>query len=407
MPRRLIIEADGGSRGNPGVAGYGALVRDPESEQVLAQRAAPLGKESNNVAEYSGLIAGLQAVLDLSLERDVVLDVRMDSKLVVEQMAGRWKIKHADMRRLALEARDLVRQIEWAGGTVDFEWIPRALNGAADALSNQGMDGEHVRIDDVETVDTPSKATSPTPGAAPVFGDARTPDILAQSPDDANPPSMSDPVRLLLVRHGVTDFTLESKLDGRGGADPELHALGRAQAKAAAGAVRAHLGRQPDGPVSVITSSLRRATQTGGAIGEALEIEPSIDNDWDEQNFGDWDGRVLRELAESAYEDLLLLRSDVDYVRPGGESHRQLAQRVSQAWTRAIAVGGTVVIASHRKPLMCVLSEILGIDHERIWSIATAPCSLTSIDVWPDGGVSVAFINDTHHLHNVDESPTQ
>ncbi|MGC1207575.1 MAG: reverse transcriptase-like protein, partial [Ornithinimicrobium sp.] len=114
MQRRLVIEADGGSRGNPGVAGYGALVRDPESGVLLAQRAAPLGKESNNVAEYSGLIAGLQAVLDLSLESDADIQVLMDSKLVVEQMAGRWKIKHADMRRLALEARDLVRQIEWA-----------------------------------------------------------------------------------------------------------------------------------------------------------------------------------------------------------------------------------------------------------------------------------------------------
>ncbi len=401
MPRRLVIEADGGSRGNPGVAGYGALVRDPVSGVLLAQRAAPLGKESNNVAEYSGLIAGLQAVLDLSLETDASIQVLMDSKLVVEQMAGRWKIKHADMRRLALEARDLVRQIEWAGGTVDYQWIPRERNGAADALSNQGMDGEHVRIDGAEV-------------AAPVFGDARTPESTAQRAMKARPPAMGDPVRLVLVRHGVTDFTLASKLDGRGGADPELHDRGLAQAQAVAGAVARYVEELNEDVVSrgdadtgreasttVITSSLRRAQQTGAAIAEALGVTPQVDADWDEQNFGDWDGRSMKDLAETAYDDLLLLRADADYGRPGGESHRQLAQRVNEAWMRAIEVGGTVVIASHRKPLMCVLAHILGIDHERIWSIATAPCSLTAIDVWPDGGVSVAFVNDTHHLRDV------
>ncbi len=403
------------------MAGYGALVQDGDSGRLLAKRAAPLGKESNNVAEYSGLVAGLQAVLDLSLAQSDVL-VRMDSKLVVEQMAGRWKIKHADMRRLAIQARDLVRQIEWAGGSVDFQWIPRAENAAADALSNQGMDGEHVHIDIPDTaqleVNEPvpaqvatspaMKATKPAPGRAPAFGDARVPDAVAAAAMQAQPPSMDEPVRLILVRHGVTDYTLASKLDGRGGADPALHETGLVQAAAAAGAVRDLIASQrtartgtdsdDDAPVHVITSSLQRAKQTGGAIATALGVWPEVDADWDEQNFGDWDGAVLRDLAKTAYEDLLLLRADADYARPGGESHRELADRVAQAWGRTIGLGGTVVVASHRKPLMCVLAQILGIDHQRIWSIATAPCSLTQVEVWPDGGVSVAFINDTHHL---------
>ncbi len=427
MPRSLLIEADGGSRGNPGIAGYGAVVIEGHTGRVLAQRAAPLGKESNNVAEYSGLIAGLQAVLDLDLAADASINARMDSKLVVEQMAGRWKIKHVDMRRLAIEARDLVRQIEWAGGSVDYTWIPRELNAVADALSNKGMDGEHIRIDSVDDAPavkpaTPpsegakrnaadtnpakpapaaAKATTPTLGRAPAFGDARTPDPVVASAFAGHPPTLTDPVRIVLVRHGVTDFTLASKLDGRGGADPGLHDLGLAQAAAAAQAVKEFVAGHGDGPVSVVTSSLSRAMQTGGAIGETLGVTPSVDNDWDEQNFGDWDGRVLRDLAKTAYDDLLLLRADADYARPGGETHNQLAARVGDAWGRAIKMGGTVVIASHRKPLMCVLSHVLGIDHERVWSIATAPCSLTSIEVWPDGGVSVAFINDTHHLSHL------
>ncbi len=138
--RRLVIEADGGSRGNPGVAGYGALVREADSGRVLIELAEPLGKQSNNVAEYSGLIAGLRAVVDLDPSADVV--ARMDSKLVVEQMSGRWKIKHEDMRRLALEARDLCAEIGDAGGSISFEWIPREKNKAADALSNDAMDGK-------------------------------------------------------------------------------------------------------------------------------------------------------------------------------------------------------------------------------------------------------------------------
>jgi ribonuclease HI len=132
---KLIVEADGGSRGNPGPAGYGAVVLDPVTEEVLAERAEGLGVTTNNVAEYQGLIAGLRAAIELGAT-DV--EVRMDSKLVVEQMSGRWKIKHPAMQPLAKEAGGLVEEI----GTVRFGWIPRARNSRADALANQAMDAQ-------------------------------------------------------------------------------------------------------------------------------------------------------------------------------------------------------------------------------------------------------------------------
>ena len=122
--RRLVLEADGGSRGNPGVAGYGALVRDAVSGDVIAERAESIGIASNNVAEYSGLVAGLRAAFDIDPGAEVM--VRLDSKLLVEQMTGRWKIKSPDLRRLALEARDVVAQLSAAGGSVTYTWIPRA-----------------------------------------------------------------------------------------------------------------------------------------------------------------------------------------------------------------------------------------------------------------------------------------
>lgn len=130
---RLVVEADGGSRSNPGPAAYGALVRDADTGEVLAERGEYIGVASNNVAEYSGLIAGLE--LAGQLDPNATVEVRMDSKLVVEQMSGRWKIKHEDMRRLALQARDTFPPTQ-----VTYVWIPRAQNADADKLVNQALD---------------------------------------------------------------------------------------------------------------------------------------------------------------------------------------------------------------------------------------------------------------------------
>ncbi|KIF06616.1 hypothetical protein PL81_06525, partial [Streptomyces sp. RSD-27] len=132
MPR-FVVEADGGSRGNPGPAGYGAVVLDPVTGETLAERAEFIGIATNNVAEYRGLIAGLKAARELA--PDAVVRVRMDSKLVVEQMSGRWKIKHPDMKPLAAEAAAVLPR-----GQVTYEWIPRERNKHADRLANEAMD---------------------------------------------------------------------------------------------------------------------------------------------------------------------------------------------------------------------------------------------------------------------------
>src|SRR4051794_28393441 len=129
----VVVEADGGSRGNPGPAGYGAVVREAATGEVLLERYASLGTTTNNVAEYSGLIAGLTAAAELKATR---VDVRMDSKLVVEQMSGRWQIKNPGLRPLAAEAAALVGRFE----QVTFDWIPRERNKAADTLANRAMD---------------------------------------------------------------------------------------------------------------------------------------------------------------------------------------------------------------------------------------------------------------------------
>jgi len=212
----------------------------------------------------------------------------------------------------------------------------------------------------------------------------------------ARPPAdLGTPTRIVLVRHGVTDFTAAGKLDGRGGPDPSLNADGRRQAHAAAVGVRALIGSSS---AHIFTSSLKRAIQTGTAIAEEIGVRTQIDADWDEQSFGDWDDKSMGFLAARHSQELLRFRADPHYSRPGGEAHVDLQARVLAAFERATAAGGTVVVASHRKPIVTVLAHLLGIPYERIWRIATAPASLTSVEVWADGGMSVAFVNDTSHL---------
>jgi len=130
---RLVVEADGASRGNPGAAAGGAVVLDPETGQVVARAGVLCGHASNNVAEYRGMIEGLDIALAMAPEGSV--HVRMDSKLVVEQMSGRWKIKHPDMKDLARAARELI-----GSRSVTFEWIPREENARADAAANVALD---------------------------------------------------------------------------------------------------------------------------------------------------------------------------------------------------------------------------------------------------------------------------
>lgn len=400
MGRSLLVYADGGSRGNPGVAGYGAVVLDAGSGDLLAERAEPLGQASNNVAEYSGLIAGLRAAIEIDPGADI--EARLDSKLVVEQMAGRWKIKHEDMRRLALEARDLARSVVAAGGSVTYEWVPRSENAQADALSNVAMDGETVTSDywrnesrapDEDNPDGAPSSLRRNRSEVMTPPDQETPAVArAMGTGAGAQPGRGAVTRLVLVRHGVTEFTEQGRLDGRGGYDPSLSERGREQAQRAAESVRSLLAGTD---ARVITSSLARAVETGAVIAEALGVEPRIDADFDEQNFGDWDGVAVGDLVGTDLEELLRFRHDPEYARPGGENHHDLMDRVSGAYRRVVAGGGTAVVVCHRKPIMCILADILELSVEASWRLAAAPGSLTAIETWEDGTTSIAFTNRT------------
>ena len=132
MARHFVVTADGGARSNPvGPAAYGAVVY--ENNEVVKELGASIGVASNNVAEYSGLIAGLKAVNEIDPSATIL--VKMDSKLVVEQMSGRWKVKHPNMQKLVKEAFAAHDPT-----LVTYQWIPREENSHADSILNDVLD---------------------------------------------------------------------------------------------------------------------------------------------------------------------------------------------------------------------------------------------------------------------------
>ena len=131
---RVVVHVDGGSRGNPGPAAAAAVVSSPEGE-VLDEAAVTIGRATNNVAEYRGLLLGLERARALGATE---VDVVNDSELIAHQVNGRYKVKHADMKPLHAEALAALRDFErWS-----LRPVPRAENADADALVNQALDGE-------------------------------------------------------------------------------------------------------------------------------------------------------------------------------------------------------------------------------------------------------------------------
>ena len=129
---KATLYADGGARGNPGPAGSGAVLLD-ERGVVIAELRRSLGHATNNVAEYTGLIIGLEEALRRGVDD---LDVRLDSLLVVQQMNGVWKIKHPGLRPLALRAGELLARFPKR----TIVHVPRELNTLADAQVNRAID---------------------------------------------------------------------------------------------------------------------------------------------------------------------------------------------------------------------------------------------------------------------------
>lgn len=358
MAREFIILADGGSRGNPGAAAYGAVIK--ENGIVLHELSQAIGTATNNYAEYSGLIAGLKAVHEIDPEARI--EVRMDSKLVVEQMSGRWQIKHAEMRKLAAEARAAHRP-----ELVSYTWIAREENSHADRLVNAALDGE----------------------VATAFEPIRRNYLMERLL------SSEVPTTLYLIRHGETPLTPFKKFSGSGGSDPELTEEGHRQA----GLVAREIEKiQPD---LLITSPMMRTRQTAEHITKLTGLEPIVDETWIEGSFGIWDGLTIFEVAERYPKEYALWLSSASYPPPGGESYEECMARARLGMESAVAEypGKRIALVTHNGIIKTSIAVAMSTPAESIFNVDIAPCSITTVSIWPsDGLIALRSANERGHL---------
>ena len=349
---RVIIEADGGSRGNPGPAAYGALIRDADTGEIIAERAEAIGVATNNVAEYRGLIAGLELARQHTPEAD--LEVRMDSKLVIEQMAGRWKVKHPSMVPLAIEARKL------APPGVVWTWVPREDNKAADAILNSALDEAQGKTAESKTEKNP----------------------LVGWRDRLH----GDPTTVIFLRHGVTDHTLRKLFCGSGGADPGLNELGEQQAALAAAWFKRH------GDIdAVVSSPLRRTRETAAFVGRELGLDVDLEPSIAEAAFGEWDGFSFAEILERWPSEIEEWLGSTAIAPPGGETFDSVYERTIIARDRLLRdyAGKTIVAVSHVTPIKMMIRLALDAPMPSIYKMELAPASITTIQWWPDGTPSL------------------
>ncbi|MFM6977766.1 MAG: bifunctional RNase H/acid phosphatase [Micrococcales bacterium] len=382
MAQQLIIEADGGSRGNPGTAGSGAVVIDASTGQVIREIARYIGVATNNVAEYVALIAGLQAVIEINADAEVL--VRMDSKLVIEQMSGGWKIKHPDMIALGAQVQDLASQL-----SVKWQWIPREQNTLADALANRAMD-------ELADYDSGFEAKP----------SAFTTEFNLAGPTSIRAPKVSgEPLTtLVLVRHGRTALTESHKISGGDGDDPQLSEAGRSDAAAAASVIR-QLGR--DGrwkhipTVSVVVASpMNRTRETAEIIADSIDLPVALNDNLREIGFGDWDGLTNEEVAAKTPEALAAWQGSFTVSPPNGESLEVFDLRINRAREQIVSefAGKTVVVVAHVMPVRGFIKWALDAGESAYWRPQVAPCSITIIRVWGDSAAEVLATNITSHL---------
>ncbi|MFF8353982.1 bifunctional RNase H/acid phosphatase [Streptomyces chartreusis] len=453
--REFIVEADGGSRGNPGPAGYGSVVIDATTGQTLAEAAEYIGVATNNVAEYRGLVAGLRAAHEL--DPSAAVHVRMDSKLVIEQMSGRWKIKHPDMKPLAFEASKV-----FPAPQVTYEWIPREQNKHADRLANEAMDagkrGEQWSASsstaELEAADAraaravaepkpagpPGDAAAGAARARAALSEGRAADAAASAGSSSRrgaaegsgggavragadvgsgvdgragadvraarsvaapatgwgPADMGAPATFVLLRHGETPLTPQKRFSGSGGTDPSLSDVGREQAERV-GAALARRGTVQ----AVVASPLTRTRETAGIVAAHLGLDVTVDDGLRETDFGAWEGLTFGEVRERYADDLGAWLADPEARPTGdGESFAATATRIAATRDKLVAAyaGRTVLLVSHVTPIKTFVRLALGAPPESLFRMELSAASLSAVAYYADGNASVRLFNDTSHL---------
>ena len=379
--REFIVEADGGSRGNPGPAGYGSVVIDATTGETLAEAAEYIGIATNNVAEYRGLLAGLRTAH--ALDPAARIHVRMDSKLVVEQMSGRWKIKHPDMKPLAAEAGAVFPPEQ-----VTYEWIPRAQNKHADRLANEAMDAGK-RGEQWSAADSTAELRST--GSAEAF-QGRGRDQLSSAGSGETPKGRGE-LRDEPPPAATVTTTEKPTADTRAARNVATPSAGWAPADMGAPATFVLL-RHGETP-------LTRTRETAAAVADRLGLDVTIEEGLRETDFGAWEGLTFGEVRERYPDDLTTWLADPT-AQPtgGGESFAATATRIAATRDKLIAAyaGRTVLLVTHVTPIKTFVQLALGAPPESLFRMELSAASLSAVAYYADGNASVRLFNDTSHL---------
>lgn len=390
---KLIIYADGGSRGNPGIAGSGTVVYAADGTTVLREIVYVVGKKaSNNVAEYHGLLRGLEAAVELGAD-DV--DFYMDSRLVVEQMNGRWKIKHPDMKQLGLQAQKLMQQL----GAVHLSWVRRNDNKVADALSNEAMDAaaEGHAPGVVDRGDEPDNVRD-------------EPGDVGDEPDAEKSPATTgthaswtgatcQPTTLILVRHGQTSYSAEHRYCGH--SDIALTETGMRQAAASATAVAER------GDIDLVVSSpLQRCQTTAKMIAEKTGAQLETHDALIEANFGNWEGLTFQQAQDDDAELHDAWITDASLTPPEGESLAQVHRRVREFRKQLVAQhpGKTIAVVSHVNPIKSLIRQGLNAGPATFSHLFLDLASIAVVKFYDENSPvasAVLSVNDTAHLQRI------
>ncbi len=367
----IFVYADGASRGNPGPASYGVVIVS-EAGSLIASFGESLGEQTNNFAEYQSVIAALRYLIEN--HKGASVTIRMDSKLVIEQLSGRWKIKHPQMRELAAEAAKLLRNCEAA-----LEWIPREQNSLADAAANQALDSG----------DFTSKPFAKL-------------ELSAIQPKSVRAPrQVIEPTTVVVIRHGHTKHTEAGLISGSNGEDPTLSELGFTEVQRAARAIEQLLLHFELPELARVHHSTQlRTTQTASAIGEVFNLPITADARLREIGFGNWDGISMEQVDARFPSEVASWRGSINHAPHGGESVNDLEIRVLGALAELIENnrGKSVAIVSHMMPSRAIAKQAMGASTSAYWSLQFDPASISIYRFFGQDLAEVFCLNACEHL---------
>ena len=363
----------------------------------MAEIALFIGVATNNVAEYRAVLAAIEVANEIAPDASIL--VRMDSKLVVEQMSGRWKVKNEGMQDLSVAMKAAI-----GSRKVIFEWIPREQNTRADALANEAMDAEssvvrkYIGSPDTSTIDVVTSSSKPA--AADLEYNPELPSSV-RAPRNVSKKLTT----IILVRHGRTHLTETHKISGRGGEDPQLSEVGREDANKAAVELSlvglSGIHAKVVSPTVVVSSPIARALETATIIAKKLGIPVETHEDIAEIAFGEWDGHTNQEVAAKWPELYDAWRGDVSISPPGGgESLEEFDVRVNNGISEILAKheGKTVIVVAHVMPIRGFIRKAIDANWPAYWRTSIAPCSISVIRFWGDEAAEISVVNQTNHL---------